>query len=154
MDSTVIAQNYSNSNSTKYGVQIIELASETVTYENNIGNFKFPYVTPTMAGNDTFDQTLPKNNTSNIINKSNNLGLVRITTSNYITLTIPRHLFTIKEIITHITPNASFGGEGYYVSCSPVATNTIVYNPFVKGNKFLVVNLAGNVNKPYIIGVA
>ena len=154
MDSTVIAQNYSNSTSTKFGVQIIELASEIVTYENNIGNFKFPYVTPTMAGKDAFDKTLPKYNSSNVINKSNNLGLSRITTSNYLTLTIPRHLFTIKEIITTITPNEVIGGEGYYVACNPKAVNTIVYNPFVKGNKFLVVNLAGNINKPYIIGVA
>ena len=66
--------------------------------------------------------------------------------------TVPKHLFYIKEIQTTIAPNAS-KDEGHYTSCNPKATHVIVYNEFLKGQQFLVTNLGGNVNKPYILGV-
>ena len=152
MDSSIVKSNYSNNPSTMYGTQIVELLSDVVTYDNNIGKFSLPYISPDTNNGTAYDYTLPKNNTGNIINKDNNLGLSRITTSNYLEITIPKHLFTIKEIQTKITPNAS-RSDGYYTSCNPVAVNTIIYNEFVKGQKFLMINLAGNVNKPHIIGV-
>lgn len=148
MDSSISAKNYINDSSISYGAQIIELLSERVTYAKNIGRFLPPYITPS-SGNQVYERILPKNSSSNIINKSNNLGLSKITVTNYIDIEIPKHLFTINRI--DITPNEVIGGEGYYVSCSPKAT--IVYNDFLKGQKFLVINLGGNINKPYIIGV-
>ena len=152
MDSSIITSNYSNNPSTMYGTQIIELLSDMVTYDNNIGKFSLPYISPDTNNNSAYDYVLKKNNTGIIINKNNNLGLSRISTSNYLEITIPKHLFTIKEIQTKITPNAS-RSDGYYTSCNPVDVNTIIYNDFHKGQKFLMINLAGNVNKPYIIGV-
>lgn len=151
MDSTLNPQNYANNPMTMLGSQIVTLVSEKATYDTNIGKFTFPYITSTTQTSEAFERTLPKNNTSNVINK-NNLGISRITTSNYIELAIPRHLFTIKEIITTITPNAS-KSDGYYVGCNPKATHQIIYNEFLKGQQFIILNLGGNVNKPYIIGV-
>ena len=149
MDSNVIPKNYANNPSISYGAQIIELMSEKVTYGQNIGRFVPPYITPSESGQ-VYERTLPKQNISNILNRSNNLGLSKITVTNYIDIEIPKHLFTINRI--EITTNARTGGEGYYVSCNPQAK--IIYNEFYKGQKFLIVNLGGNLNKPYIIGVA
>lgn len=148
MDSSRIPNNYINNPSVMYPAQMIELATEKVTYDNNIGKFIPLYMTPS-SGTEVYERTLPKNSTSNIVNKSNNLGLSKITVSNYLELTVPKYLFTIKDI--QITPNATFGEDGYYVSCAPKAK--IIYNEYLKGQKFLLIHLGGDINKPYIIGV-
>ena len=151
MDSTVMKNNYATSGAVQLGLQIVTLLTEKVTFDNNIGQFAFPSITPNTSMSEAYDRSMPKTGTGNVINKDN-LGITNITNSNYIELTVPKHLFYIKEIQTTITPNAS-KDEGHYVSCSPKATHVIVYNEFLKGQQFLVTNLGGNVNKPYILGV-
>lgn len=151
MDSTVMKNNYATSGAVQLGLQIVTLLTEKVTFDNNIGQFAFPSITPNTSMSEAYDRSMPKTGTGNVINKDN-LGITNITNSNYIELTVPKHLFYIKEIQTTIAPNAS-KDEGYYTSCNPKATHIIVYNEFLKGQQFLVTNLGGNVNKPYILGV-
>ena len=151
MDSTVMKNNYATSGAVQLGLQIVTLLTEKVTFDNNIGQFAFPSITPNTSMSEAYDRSMPKTGTGNVINKDN-LGITNITNSNYIELTVPKHLFYIKEIQTTITPNA-FKDEGHYTSCNPKATHVIVYNEFLKGQQFLVTNLGGNVNKPYILGV-
>ena len=152
MDSTVMKNNYATSGAVQLGLQIVTLLTEKVTFDNNIGQFAFPSITPNTSMNEAYNRSMPKTGTGNVINKDN-LGITNITNSNYIELTVPKHLFYIKEIQTTIAPNASLGHESCYVSCSPKATHVIIYNEFLKGQQFLVTNLSGNVNKPYILGV-
>lgn len=117
-----------------------------VTYENNIGKFIIPTLSPSM-GNDLVDLSIPRGNTSNVINKDN-LGLTKITSSNYFELVIPRHLFTIKEI--KINPNLSYS-DGYVSNSNPQAT--IVYDEFKKGQMFIATYTKANKENPVIIGV-
>ena len=125
----------------------IVLIDDKLTYENNKGRFIIPSLTPTMNQNAIAESTLPKQTNQNVINREN-LGLSRITVSNYIELEVPKHLFTIKDIT--IVPNAH-RDEGHYTSCSPKAT--IIYNEFLKGQKFVVVYMKENNENPVIIGV-
>ena len=151
MDSSVMRNNYATSGTMQLGLQIVTLLTEKVTFANNIGQFAFPSITPNTNMGEAYDRPMPKTGTGNVINKDN-LGITNITNSNYIQLTIPKHLFHIVEIQTTIAPNAT-KDEGHYSSCNPKATHVIIYNEFLKGQQFLIVNLGGNVNKPYIIGV-
>lgn len=151
MDSTVMKNNYATSGAVQLGLQIVTLLTEKVTFDNNIGQFAFPSITPNTSMSEAYDRSMPKTGTGNVINKDN-LGITNITNSNYIELTVPKHLFYIKEIQTTIAPNAS-KDEEHYTLCNPKATHVIVYNEFLKGQQFLVTNLGGNVNKPYILGV-
>lgn len=117
-----------------------------ITYENNTGKFIIPVITPSM-GKDLVDSPIPKGSTSNIINRDN-LGLTKITSSNYFELVVPRHLFTIKEIT--IDPNLRYS-DGYVTSSEPKAT--IVYNEFKKGQMFIATYTKANKESPVIIGV-
>lgn len=138
--------NAKTSNSVSYFDTVV-LIDDILSYENNKGKFVIPSLTPTMNNNTISESTLPKQISQNVINRDN-LGLSRITVSNYIELEVPRNLFTIKEI--KITPNAS-RDEGHYTSCSPKAT--IIYNEFKKGQKFIAVYMGSNREDPVIIGV-
>lgn len=151
MDSSVMRNNYATSGAIQLGLQVVTLLSEKVTFDQNVGQFAFPFVTPNANMSEAYDRTMPKTGTGNIINRDN-LGVTNITNSNYIELTVPKHLFYIMEIQTMIKPNATMD-EGHYASCSPVATHKIIYNEFLKGQQFLITSLGGNINKPYIIGV-
>lgn len=153
MDSSRMTNTFANNNEVKFGSQILVLQSDKVTYDNNVGKFAFTTITPEASSQNPTDRVRPINNTSKIVNANKNtLGINRITESNYIELSIPKHLFTIKEIKTTITPNRSYS-DGYMVSCNPKAEHEIIYNDFLKGNKFLCVNLGGNISNPIIIGV-
>lgn len=127
----------------------ILLVSELITFDNNIGKFIIPTLTPTLS-NEPTDISMPKGSTSNLINKDN-LGLSKITTSNYFELEVPKHLFTIKEIT--INPNIARSGEdnNYITNISP--TTTIIYNEFIKGQRFIVTYTKANKEDPVIIGV-
>ena len=140
---------YANSNEVLYAVHYATLVSDKVTYDNNVGKFVLSYITPNIVS-DSFDQTLPKNSTSNVINsKGNNLGVSRVTTSNNIEIIVPKYLFYITEI--KITPNTTRSSEGCLGSCNPKAT--IVRKEFLKDQKFIIANVGGSVNTPIIIGV-
>lgn len=47
------------------------------------------FIIPALMGNLNTEKTTP-NRRNNILNKNNNLGITRVTTSNYITLDIPK----------------------------------------------------------------
>lgn len=50
---------------------------------------KAKFIIPALMGNMGTEQTTP-NKSINILNKTNNLGITRTTTSNYITLEVPK----------------------------------------------------------------
>ena len=50
---------------------------------------KAKFIIPALMGNLGTEKTTP-NNSSNILNTTNNLGITRTTTSNYVTLSIPK----------------------------------------------------------------
>ncbi len=136
-----ISVNTSSINDTLDGIDTVVLIDEKISIDQRVGKFILPSVTPTMAKDSAVQSSVPKKSTQNIINREN-LGATSITSSNYIELTIPKHLFTIKDIQVQstITPNAKTGGDGYYVSCNPKTTNNVVinYNEFTKGQEFIV----------------
>lgn len=147
MNSENVTTNYATDNDMVYGAHYVTLVSDKVTYENPTAKFSMPYITPNI-GSGEYNKTLPKNSTQNVIN-DDNLGTQKITTSNYINLTVPKHYFYITkiDIITNITP-CHHGAVG---SCDP---KTKIYRKeYYKGQKFLIVNAGGNVDAPVIVGV-
>ena len=104
MNSETVVNSYANSPQMLYGAHYVTLVSPSVSYENPKAKFAMPYVTPSTNVEDPFDNQLPKSS-NNVVNKDN-LGTIPITSSNYIELTVPRHLFYIKEsvIVTNATP--------------------------------------------------
>lgn len=143
MNSEKMVQNYANSNEIKYGAHYIILASDKVTFENPVGKFIMTYANPDLSG-EAFDFTLPKNNSGNVINKVN-LGIDRVTTSNYIELKVPEYFFTITDINIR-------GCE----SSDPERRSPSIFlkrKEYYKGQKFIVVNAGGEVDTPCIIGV-
>lgn len=143
MDSSVMKSNYINNKSNSLGLHYIELVSEKVTYDANIGKFIISYLTPNLS-KEAYDTTLPRNSTSNVINRDQlSLGVSNITTSNYVELPIPKHLFYITEIKVH-HPAEESPTDNYA---------TIIRKEYYKGQKFIVANLAGNYDSPIIIGV-
>lgn len=152
MNSEIIAQNYANSPEMKYGGHYVTLASDKISYENPTGKFVMTYATPN-ASTEAFDKTLPKNNTSNVINKDN-LGVNQITSSNYITLTVPKHYFYITklEIVTnrknHMCSHCGFDAT---YTCDPKII--ITRKEYYKGQQFVVINAGGHIDTPCIIGV-
>lgn len=148
MNSEIIPNNYANSNEMLYGAHYATLVSGGVSYENPIGKFVLSYATPNMNDGSAYSNTLPKNNTKNIVNKEN-LGMTRITASNYIELTVPKHFFYITDI--KIKPNTLGCGMGGIGSCHPEAV--ITRRTYSKGQRFIVVNAGGNINSPCIVGV-
>ena len=143
MDSSVMKSNYINNKSNSLGLHYIELISEKVTYDANIGQFIISYLTPNLS-TEAYDTKLPRNPTSNVINRDQlSLGVSNITASNYVELPIPKHLFYITNIKVH-----------HPAEESPVDNEaTIIRKEYFKGQKFLVTNLAGNYDTPIIIGV-
>ena len=124
-----------------------ELISEKVTYDNNIGKFVMSYLTPNLSKNE-YDTQLPRQSASNVINRDQlSLGVSNITTSNYVELSIPKHLFYITSISVSVYHP---GGDS---SSTNQANVTIHRMEYTKGQKFLVSNLAGNYDNPVIIGV-
>lgn len=137
MDSTVSSNNYINSDELNYGAHYVTLASDSVSYESNVGKFVLTYLTPNLS-TDSYDTKLPKNSGKNVINnKNNNLGISNITSSNYVELTVPKHLFYITDISAH--------AEG--------EKPTITRQTYAKGQKFIVIHMDKDLTTPYIIGV-
>lgn len=144
MDSTYSPNNFSNNINNKYGIHYIELASENgVSFESNIGQFYVTYITPNIDTKATFDTVAPKNPANNVLNVKdpNKLGITEITNSNYVTITVPKHLFYVTGV--YVAPHA----EG----AQPIAT--VVRKTYPKGTKFLAVNANGVFNDIQIIGV-
>lgn len=144
MDSSQIRPNFSNSINNKYGVHYIELASETgVSYEMNVGQFFVSYITPNVDTSKVMDTTLPKAQPTNVVNvdDANKLGITQVTSSNYVTLTVPKWLFYVTGV--YVAPHA----EG----AQPVAM--VIRQVYPKGTKFLAVNVNGLFNDLKIIGV-
>ena len=71
MNSEIIPNNYANSNEMLYGAHYATLVSGGVSYENPVGKFVLSYATPNMNDGSAYSNTLPKNNTKNIVNKEN-----------------------------------------------------------------------------------
>lgn len=178
MDSNQMPKTYGNSNQILYGSHFLTLISKKVSYENPKGKFLVSYITPNM-GSDEVSKTLPKGNTSNIVNKDANLGTTKITTSNYIELTVPMHFFYITklDIVTNVK-RCSVGLTGCSPTCEVAggmgphshtikpntrrewtATDTcdpkivITRKEFYKGQKFIALNVGGEIEQPVIIGV-
>ena len=126
--------------------QIVILKSDKITIDNNVGKFIIPTITP-MNNGDAVDNIIPKIGQSNIVNKDN-LGLSKITTSNYIHLTVPKYLF--RPIDIQITKSVS-REDGYYTNCTPQAK--LIYNEFVKDQKFIAISMDGSQFSMKIIGV-
>lgn len=147
MNSENTTSNYASSNDMLYGAHYVTLLSEKVSYENPVGKFSMSYITPNI-GSGEFSKTLPKTSTANVVNKDN-LGTSKITTSNYINLSVPMHFFYITklEIKTNTTP-CHHGAVG---SCNPKII--ITRKEYLKGTRFLVVNAGGHVDSPFIVGV-
>lgn len=176
MNSDVMNNGYANSNEILYGAHYIELISDEVSYENPKGKFSLQHITPNMETTEEYEKTYPKNSTYNVINKDN-LGTTRITNTNYIELTVPSYFFNITElkIETHTTrkgpgvtyvagTTGSSGGDTHshsIMSKSNTYTLLNTCNPeviitrkkYYKGQKFVVVNIGGEVNHVAIIGV-
>ena len=143
MDSSIMKNNYINNASNTLGIHTIELISDKVTFDSNIGKFVMSYLTPNLS-NTAYDTTLPRNATSNVINRDQlSLGVSNITASNYIELSIPKHLFYITGVFVY-HPGGDDSSTNY---------GKIERKEYTKGTRFLVVNLAGNYNVPVIIGV-
>lgn len=143
MDSSIMKNNYINSKSNTLGIHYVELISEKVTYDNNIGKFVMSYLTPNVSKSE-YDTQLPRQSASNVINRDQlSLGVSAITTSNYVELKVPRHLFYITNISVYHP-----GGDE-----SSTNNATITRVEYYKGQKFLVSNLAGNYDNPVVIGV-
>ena len=107
MDSTVMKNNYATSGATQLGMQIVTLLSEKVTYDNNIGQFAFPSITPNTSMSEAYDRSMPKTGTGNVINKDN-LGITNITNSNYIELmNIASQAPVYESKVEHLTKKLS-----------------------------------------------
>lgn len=146
MRSGVIAQFTSNVDGLIDNDNIIVLVSDEVSFENNVGKFVIPELISSMSYTDPVDNTIPNKGSSRIINRDDNLGTERITTSNYYEVAVPKHLFYIEQIT--IAPNTTRGGEdNCLMSCNPQAT--IVRNTYKKGQRFLILDN----EDPVIIGV-
>lgn len=75
---------YGNLNNFRQEIAILQ---EEINKYNPPSGAKF--IIPALMGNLGTEKTVP-NKTNNIINKTNNLGITRTTTSNYVTLSIPK----------------------------------------------------------------
>lgn len=145
--------NAANSSLAKSGelTEHMVLVSEKVTYENNIGQFWIPSITPSMS-TEPQEQTFPAKSSKNVINNNDNLGVGSITKANYLEIAVPRYLFYITDI--KITPNTRTteheSGTCLY-SCAPVAV--ITRREYPKGTKFVITFEMSNKEKPIIIGV-
>ena len=148
MDSSVATKNYANSSSTSLGNHFAVLLDEKVTYDNNKAKFSISYVTPNLNTGEAFERTLPKVSTANVLNKDH-LGTSRITTSNYIEIEVPKHLFYVEKITVEC--DRSYNSEGGMTSCKP--TFTIHRHEYLKGQQFIVTNIGGKLEAPQIIGV-
>lgn len=74
-------------NLSNFTQEIAVLQEDINKYSPPSGGAKFTI--PALMGDTSVDKTTP-NNSSNIVNKNNNLGITRTTTSNYVTLEVPR----------------------------------------------------------------
>lgn len=148
MNSEIIPKNYATSDDIVFGAHFVTLVSNKVTYENPSGKFAISYATTSMSSGSEYNKTYPKISTGNVINKDN-LGTSKITNTNYLTLTVPKHYFYITkiDIETNITP-CHHGAVG---TCNP--KNIIYRKEYYKGQRFLVVNAGGNIDSPCIVGV-
>lgn len=120
-------------------LQYPEIATllEPVTYQKNIGKFFIPILTPTLSGSSTYQANRPVVSTSNIVNKDN-LGLSGYTETNYIELTVPKHLF--NPIIKNHTSEKD-------------VHHVVTYEQYPAGTKFIIVFIGGDINNIRIIGV-
>lgn len=140
MNSDNMPDNFASSNEVQYGSHVITLVSEKVSYENNIGKFIMQYATPNTKSK-AFNKTLPKQSTRNVINNKTLGKVSRITSSNYVNIEIPKHLF----YITNIELDGNSGECNIDVK--------IKRNEFLKGQKFIAINAGGSVEYPMIVGV-
>lgn len=76
--------NYSNLSNFRQEIAVLQ---EEINKYDPPSDAKF--IIPALMGNLNTEKTTP-NRTNNILNKNNNLGITRVTTSNYITLSIPK----------------------------------------------------------------
>lgn len=76
--------NYGNLNNFRQEIAVLQ---EEINKYDPPKNAKF--IIPALMGNLNIEKTTP-NRRSNILNKTNNLGITRTTTSNYITLAVPK----------------------------------------------------------------
>lgn len=75
---------YGNLNNFRQEIAVLQ---EEINKYDPPSNAKFTI--PALMGNLQTEKTIP-NKSNNIMNKNNDLGLTRITTSNYITLSVPK----------------------------------------------------------------
>lgn len=90
-------------NLTNFRQEIAVLQEEINKYDPP-QNAKF--IIPALMGNLNTEQTTP-NKSYNILNKSNDLGITRVTTSNYITLPIPQE-YVINYPEKYVPKNTMF----------------------------------------------
>ena len=152
MNSDLIANNFANSDETKYSSHFITLVSGKVSYENNVGKFVINYANPNAPGS-AFDKTLPRKSIGNIVNKKDGIGVSRITSSNYTTIAVPKHLFYITDIkLINTSPDKIIDEDGKE-RCNCNYELEYKRKEYLRGQRFLVINAGGSVDKPCIVGV-
>lgn len=126
---------------------IIVLVDNEYNINSIVGKFVIPSLTPTMDLKNAQEDDIRVSPVINQINSTN--SSVNISNTNYLMLSIPKYLFSIKEI--KATNTYSKNSDGAVTSVETKCTP--VYQSFKKGQQFLVTYVGNNKNRPYIIGV-
>lgn len=121
-------------------VDIVVLGEGTVSYDNPVGNFIIPGLTPSLNQGLSSSASTPKRNPKNIINSDDqNFGLAPITKSNFLQIVVPKYMFTILEV--KVT-----GNEDSHKA-------EIIRQTYSQGQKFMVIYKGQNRQDPVIVGV-
>lgn len=149
MQSAVAQQRSAGSGLKMDGFDYAILASDKVTFEEPLGKFIIPSITPTMDTTSVVEQKMPKVKMPGMIN-NDTIGSTGITTTNYLEILVPKHLFIIQEI--KIQTSVTRGGEdNCMMSCTP--TPIIIRREFTKGQKFIIAHVSTDDDRIYIFGV-
>lgn len=110
--------------------------------ENGIAKFYIPVLTPILNSSDIYEETDLRVSKSNIINDSSSMEIRACTTSNYIELQLPEVYRANCEYSDH----CSECGSSIY------KPNHKKYDDCHKGDKFVIIFIGGDPNKPHILG--
>lgn len=134
MQSSVAKTKTNNDILTLDDIRYAILASDIVTFDNPVGKFIIPSITPMMEHQEIVERQIPTVKMQNMIN-DDAMGSGSITTTNYLELPVPKHLFYILEI--KITTKVTRGGEdNAMMTCTP--TPVIIRKEYLKGQKFII----------------
>ena len=110
--------------------------------ENGIAKFYIPVLTPILDSSRAYDQTDLRVSKSNILNDSSSMDIRACTSSNYIELQLP-------EVYRANCEYSASCGECGITTYKP---NHKKYDTCRKGDKFAILFIGGDPNKPFILG--